>query len=520
MEGGETLNAKPETMNSTHNPKVNFYYLVIDQVLLTGVFFVGMFYLPATFRIYLPKSILPFAIFSVIWIVVGVITNKYRALNGHGFSKKTGLITISDLLSLILILLLFSIWEPGRFSPRVMYGLVGVTYTFEVFLAVLIYAFRKAVKIDIDEGQAGAPRHKWILKKFIALDEAAQKRIKDDILKESGEEVLRFLEKHIDLRSSGNLFISTIDRKELKEKEEDKYRNVVNLMRINDMIRINKFFETVNLTLNFGGMFIGCAETSEMRKQRLMKKILWPFNYIYYSFDYLLNRVAPKFFLTKRLYFYITSGYNRIISKAEVFGRLYSCGFEVLDERVIGGLLYFIARKIKLPLFPTDATYGSIVGLKRIGKGGRRFYAFKLRTMHPYAEYLQDYVFQKNHLTEGGKFNNDFRISTLGRITRKFWIDELPMLVNIVKGDMTLVGVRPISEHYFNLYPKELQEKRIQYKPGLLPPFYADMPKTLDEIVASEWKFLNAYDKHPFLTNWRYFWRILYNIVIRRARSK
>ena len=145
---------------------------------------------------------------------------------------------------------------------------------------------------------------------------------------------------------------------------------------------------------------------------------------------------------------------------------------------------------------------------------------YKLRTMHPFAEYLQDYIFQKNNLQEGGKFKDDFRVSTLGKYMRKFWIDELPMIFNLLKGDLKIVGVRPLSKQYFNLYSKELKERRLQYKPGLVPPFYADMPKTLKEIMESELKYLNQYDKHPFFTDLVYLWKALYNILIKKARSK
>ena len=139
--------------------------------------------------------------------------------------------------------------------------------------------------------------------------------------------------------------------------------------------------------------------------------------------------------------------------------------------------------------------------------------------MHPYAEYLQDYVYTHNELQDGGKFRNDFRVSTLGRLMRKFWIDELPMIYNLVKGDLKLVGVRPLSKQYYSLYSKELREKRIKYKPGLIPPFYADLPKTLKEIMASELKYLEEYEKHPFIADTKYFWKAVFNIVFHKARS-
>jgi hypothetical protein len=76
-----------------------------------------------------------------------------------------------------------------------------------------------------------------------------------------------------------------------------------------------------------------------------------------------------------------------------------------------------------------------------------------------------------------------------------------------------------LSKHYFSLYSKELQEKRIYSKPGLLPPFYVDMPNTLDEIIDSELKYLRAYEKRPLLTDLRYFFSICGNILVKRLRS-
>ena len=114
---------------------------------------------------------------------------------------------------------------------------------------------------------------------------------------------------------------------------------------------------------------------------------------------------------------------------------------------------------------------------------------------------------KKAGLQEGGKFKDDFRVTTLGRIMRSFWLDELPMLINLLKGDLKLFGVRPLSRQYFKLYTLELQRLRILSKPGLIPPFYVDYPKTLEEIIASELKYLKAYEKHPFRTDWVYFWK-------------
>nr|WP_255695654.1 sugar transferase [Rhodohalobacter sp. 614A] len=165
-------------------------------------------------------------------------------------------------------------------------------------------------------------------------------------------------------------------------------------------------------------------------------------------------------------------------------------------------------------------TYGALIRLNRVGKGGKMFRVFKMRTMYPYSEYLQDYIFKKHDLREGGKFRNDFRMTSWGKFFRRYWIDELPMVINWFRGEMKLVGVRPLSKHYFELYPKSLQEMRVKVKPGLVPPYYADMPKTLEEIEESERNYLIAYEKSPFLTDVRYFFRAFLNIFLKGARSK
>jgi lipopolysaccharide/colanic/teichoic acid biosynthesis glycosyltransferase len=216
----------------------------------------------------------------------------------------------------------------------------------------------------------------------------------------------------------------------------------------------------------------------------------------------------------------LTKGRRRAISLAEGLGRLYFCGYEVLSIREIKGNVYFIARKTGQPKEDINPSYGPLFKMRRVGQNGKIIYVYKLRTMHPYSEYLQKFVFEHNQLQEGGKFSKDFRVTSWGKVLRKLWIDELPMLINFIKGDLKLVGVRPLSQHYISLYSEELRESRKKFKPGLVPPFYVDMPKSLDEIMKSELKYMRAYEKHPFRTDIKYFFGAAYNIIFKKARSK
>lgn len=355
---------------------------------------------------------------------------------------------------------------------------------------------------------------------FVVNDIEEIESIKRLLVNEIGKEAIKYINGFVNFSESSTFYASTTTRFNIDKLPSDKFTNIVNIKKINDIRWINKFFESVNAKLPLGGIYINNVETYTLRKKRILNKYPPVLNHIYYFFDCVLKRLFPKLLFFKQIYFFITKGNNRVLSKAETLGRLYSCGFEILDEKFVNGHFFFIAKKIKEPAFDYHPTYGPIVRLKRVGKNGKIFNVYKMRTMHAYSEYIQNYIFEKNELQKGGKFNNDFRITTLGRIMRKCWIDELPMFINLFKRNMKLVGVRPLSEQYFNLYSKELQEKRIKYKPGLLPPYYADMPKTLDEIQASEMKYLNEYEKHPFKTNVKYFFRILNNIVFKNARSR
>jgi lipopolysaccharide/colanic/teichoic acid biosynthesis glycosyltransferase len=347
----------------------------------------------------------------------------------------------------------------------------------------------------------------------------SEEQLKEIIDEERGKEVRGFFEKKVNLSSDKTFITSTTTRFNILKLPLNKYETIINLKRVNNFRWINKFFEIVNEKLPLGGIYINSVEVYTNRKKRIFNKSFFPLNRLHYFFDVVFTRLFPKLPVLKKFYFWYTRGENRVLSKAETFGRLYSCGFEVIEEETIGNELFFVARKKTTPAYDLNPTYGAIIRLKRHGKGGQLFNVYKLRTMHAYAEYLQEYVFEKNHLKEGGKFKDDFRITTEGRFFRKFWLDELPMFINVLKGDMKLVGVRPLSKHYFNLYTEELKTKRIKYKPGLVPPFYVDLPKTLDEIMDSEMRYLDAYEKHPVLTDIKYFFKAFYNIAFKRARS-
>ncbi len=107
----------------------------------------------------------------------------------------------------------------------------------------------------------------------------------------------------------------------------------------------------------------------------------------------------------------------------------------------------------------------------RVGQGGRPFRIYKFRTMVDGADRLSANVSP----------TGDPRVTSVGRVLRACHLDELPQLVNIVKGDMTLVGPRPETPEYVALY--DASERRVlDVKPGLVGPStlaFMDEPERL-----------------------------------------
>ncbi len=125
-------------------------------------------------------------------------------------------------------------------------------------------------------------------------------------------------------------------------------------------------------------------------------------------------------------------------------------------------VILLIAAGIKL-----DSNGPVIFKQKRVGLRGRTFYMYKFRTMVTNAEELMEQIKEQNE-ADGPvfKMKDDPRITRLGKILRRTGLDELPQFVNIIKGDMSLIGPRPpIPEEVKNY--KRWQLRRLSMKPGL-----------------------------------------------------
>jgi lipopolysaccharide/colanic/teichoic acid biosynthesis glycosyltransferase len=347
-----------------------------------------------------------------------------------------------------------------------------------------------------------------------------QNTLQRSILKESDEEVLGFISEYLDLDKYYSNIIFTTDQSSYTDDVNFNHvRAIINFRMANLIQRPNKLFRAVNTLLPDAGLYIGRLETYTERKEHLIRKYGGIRGYLLWLADFMVNRVIPRIPYLEELYYALTKGQFHLISKAEVMGRLAYCGFETIDFKVINDISYFMAVKTDLPKEHQHPSFYPIIKLMRVGKGGKMIGVYKLRTMVPYSEYLQDYFFNTNGYDEKGKLAMDYRITKWGRILRRFWIDELPQLVNVLKGEMKLVGLRPLSLVRYNQFPDDLKAERIKYKPGCIPPYVAlNMPDDKMNIEA-ERIYIRDLHKNPRTTDIRYFFRAIRNILANKIRS-
>ncbi len=130
---------------------------------------------------------------------------------------------------------------------------------------------------------------------------------------------------------------------------------------------------------------------------------------------------------------------------------------------------------------------------QRVGEGGRRFRIFKFRTMVRDAEErFHDLVSLEELEHPLFKLRADPRVTRLGRFLRRTSIDELPQLVNVLKGEMSLVGPRPELVDIVGRYRPE-HEFRLSVKPGMTGPWqvFGRSDLTFDEILAVEREYVD-----------------------------
>ena len=166
-------------------------------------------------------------------------------------------------------------------------------------------------------------------------------------------------------------------------------------------------------------------------------------------------------------------------------------------------LLAPLALLISLAIVLDSPGDGAIFRQRRVGRDGKLFWLYKFRTMCPDAEKRLNELLKLNQM-DGPvfKIKGDPRITRVGRFLRKTSLDELPQLLNVLQGDMSIVGPRPALPREVELY-SDYQRQRLYVTPGLscywqIAPHRNEM--SFDEWVALDMKYIQ---ERSFWVDWK-----------------
>ena len=166
-------------------------------------------------------------------------------------------------------------------------------------------------------------------------------------------------------------------------------------------------------------------------------------------------------------------------------------------------LLAPLALLISLAIVLDSPGDGAIFRQRRVGRDGKLFWLYKFRTMCPDAEEQLNELLSQNQM-DGPvfKIKGDPRITRVGRFLRKTSLDELPQLLNVLRGDMSIVGPRPALPREVERY-SDYQRQRLYVTPGLscywqIAPHRNEM--SFDEWVALDLKYIQ---ERSFWVDWK-----------------
>jgi len=495
--------------------------IILAAALLLTTFFISFWRVD---RVTLDfEAVVCFVIFAISWIISTLLTQKFtQKQNTRRITYWIAPFVKSYMVMLVALWVLQIFVDINSAYSAVLYSATTVLLAVELGF-VLFWYFSQGSELSWQLN--GSVVTGSVKSQQTALDIKGAKSAKpidfttmpNDKLFNGDKALQKFIFANIKGQGESVGKYAIVDVNELNELLPDKSM-LVSSTRINDVRRLNKFILGCSKKLLPGGWIAVKYRPLEEVEQNIREKFRGFVYCMVYGVHFVINRALPKSPYLNRAYFFITRGKRRVISKTEIWGRLSYCGFDVLEETKIDDNHWLVARKTMTPSENKKPSYFPVIKLDRVGFNGRIIKAHKVRSMYPFSEYLQKRVYEENELASSGKINKDYRITNWGRFCRKYWLDELPQVLDWLRGDLKLVGIRALSRHYYSLYPKEYHDLFVRVKPGLVPPLFDENTADFDEIVRVETTYLKKYLKNPFKTDVEYFFKTM-NHILKGTRS-
>lgn len=175
----------------------------------------------------------------------------------------------------------------------------------------------------------------------------------------------------------------------------------------------------------------------------------------------------------------------RVVVSEKPFYQFFKRFFDIIFSFILLVILLVPMAIVALVIYIDSPGASPVFVQERLGKNGKIFNFYKFRSMIPDADRMVEDLMEQNEMDGPAfKIKNDPRITKVGTFIRKTSIDELPQLLNILKGDMSFVGPRPPLEREVVQYT-EYQKQRLLVVPGLT--CYWQVQPSRNELSFDEW---------------------------------
>ncbi|PLW98547.1 MAG: hypothetical protein C0591_04245, partial [Marinilabiliales bacterium] len=255
------------------NRRFQVLYIIVDVLLVLFSFLIFIWIKPASKAHYLPQYIQPFIVFLVVWIIVSAIIGKYqlskikKPKDIYVYTLISNITIVGIILSLIYFNNLFS------YSRLIVFGTIILSSILELLIGYIFASYKfaqplseKQIQLKEDKSKVFPP---FTYEKY-DNEKTREKRLaqRDFVIETKSKRVYKFLNRFADVGDPHATVFNTTKIANVETLADGYFNKIVNLHRANDIRRVNKFFETINERMPYGGLYIGCVETKDIRKKR------------------------------------------------------------------------------------------------------------------------------------------------------------------------------------------------------------------------------------------------------------
>ena len=258
--------------------------IIIDLIILSGSYVLMAGLKPVMVSYMSTRYLIGFGVTLSLWLITSFYFKKFQIIRKEKPTFLFRNILLPNLIALAFVAFIIYAFNTTFFSRMMVFGTFGVATMvemmfFSLYTYLLVSPEYDAAKAFLEQPPTATDLRK--LKETVTHSHlhAEPEALRQAIIEECGEKAEVFIEKHVDLADEKVLITATLTRFNILRQPDNHYETIVNIRRINDIRHLNKYFEAVNHKLPQNGRFIGCGETSDMRRKRILAKYPPVFNW-------------------------------------------------------------------------------------------------------------------------------------------------------------------------------------------------------------------------------------------------